>query len=271
MTSKKISEFALETKVRNDDIVLITTGLRTGETPATKTISASLLKMSEGAAAASAYIMSLEPVHYWPLELPWQSSVDEITGTKIVPSDNTALQTVITGPAKGAARNTVNLNGTMFFDTKINIGQLNDLTISFFIRPTAGAKHFMGPNVSPFTTGFTIFNGSSVGQNRCMVRINTAGGFIDVSGPDNSLPLNQASVLTWSFSTASGHILYRNGAVVATSANTTLYGAPIVDLLIAAAIHPPTNFTSGQMQDVAIWDKVLTSQEILNISNLILG
>jgi hypothetical protein len=272
MASKKISQLQRGSAVRPDDIIPFSTGLREGEAPSTKKISKTQLMMSEGAASLYDTILELGAIHYWPMSLPFLGSGDEVSKTKYLSTPGLFNKPIVSGIVAGAYKDTIAFDGVSYIDTGVRLNSMANLSVTFTVRPTSGARHLVGCTNPAATSGFFIFNGVSSDQNAPLVRVYTGSGQIDLVPPTNSLPLNNSSNVTWTFNSTTGHVIYVNGVQVFTSTNTAQFIAPSVDFIIGGGLNPPPNWaTIGILQDVAIFNRVLSPSEVLELSNAVLG
>jgi hypothetical protein len=269
MSEIKISELPLAEKVRSDDVFVVSTGLRTGEEPETKKITRAIANMSEGAGAVYSKILSLEPIHYWPMELPFFGAIDEITGdvAAITPDTRThALQ----GPSvSGATRNLVRFDGSLHHVTSQQISISSDITCVSVIRNIANSLRIFGCSSSNEFQGWRLSVPSAGGL---VFRVGTGSGFVNITTSSAIAPLLKALVVVWTFDTTDGHKIYVNNVLAATSANVTPISPSTVPFELGHGIAGTVSAQyNGTMQDVAIFDKVLTPTEILELSNMILG
>lgn len=272
MTSKKISEFAQETKVRNDDIVLITTGLRTGETPATKIVTKQQLNTSEGAGRVFDAIIGAAPNNYWPMQAPYIEIFDVITGTKAT-AKNFEGDILRGGILEKYARSCHIFGATKSIETNIDSSHLvENKTVAFIFRNSSSVlQRVLGcSNGTTLNEGWDIaLNDPSAGQ-ISFRHFNNSSAFVRISG---AFTLNTTDLWVWTFNGITGHNIYKNGVLVITSSNTTPVSFIGTEFAIGSSgSGGATNFPYlGFVQDVALWDRDLTSSEVLSLSNEIMG
>jgi len=266
MTDKKISEFPLTGSAREKDFVPI---VSTASGLETKRILTATLKMSEGAAEATSAILALEPIHYWPCELPHQGMRDVVSGQKATAiGENFATPAI--SPFNGARRININSAGGVYVDTGVQFLATPQMTIIFCVHPTANAKHFFGNLNAAITNGFLISNGNSF-QNQIAVQSFNNGVETALLASNGSMPLNENTVVAWTYNSATGHRLFANGTQVFTSANTNIFGNGNTNMQIRRGGNQTNWITFGMVHDCAIFDKVLSDAEILNVANLLRG
>jgi hypothetical protein len=269
MTSKKISELAKADFSRGDDLIPVSTGLNAGETPSTKKMSKALFSMSEGAGKVYSKILSLEPIHYWPMELPFFGAIDEITGDVATITPDTRSHALQGPSVSGATRNLVRFDGTIHHVTSQQISISSDITCVSVIRSVANGLRIFGCSSSNDFQGWRLFVSSAGGL---VFRVGTGSGFVDIATSSAIAPLLKSLVVVWTFDTTDGHKIYVNNVLAATSANVTPISPSTLPFQLGHGIAGTVSAQyNGTMQDVAIFDKVLTPTEILELSNMILG
>jgi hypothetical protein len=270
MIEKKISELPSAASVRSDDVLPIVTGLRDSETPTTQQVSKSRLLMTEGAAAATDYIMSLEPIHYWTMDgnLPL---LDEVTGNyaaKTTAEPNSLVASVFLG----SQRITELVSNNVRVNTATPIFNLTgSFTFVFAIRNTSQNINLMGNRSSANNSGVAF----AIGSNGEMFFNRWSGGSnISLQTPNNNFLANTLSAAAGVFDIEQGMKIYRNGVEIASNSlvTPTTNGEfePIVFYMAGLSTNIGNHFR-GIMQDVAIFDKALTPTEVANISTAILG
>jgi hypothetical protein len=269
MTEKKISELAKADYARDDDIIIASTGLRDAETPATKKIFKKTFNMTEGGARVYSMIMDSEPIHYWVMEQPVHGILDEISGDRASLQPSTGI-TLVGGLVNGATRLVSQFPGTFYYDTGQVINLTTDITVMVLLRMTAAPLRPFGCNSANDFQGFGCFRGAS--PTTLTIRMGTGSGSIDITAPAADFPTLTPCVFVWTFTEDSGHVIYSNGQIAATSSNVTPMAPSTVPFQIGhRGAMTLTARYQGQQQDFAIWDRVLTTQEIEDISNAILG
>jgi hypothetical protein len=230
--------------------------------------------MSEGAGAATDYIMSLEPIHYWTMDgRDWVR--DEVTGTQATKSPATAQKAISEPAFRGASRANATAAGDhqLLTNTVWNTDQPPNFSIIFSWRGPLLAntfQRFMGNFNAAQNLGFGILR---------IDNTNNTLRFAFGASPSNIaldtsfiFPTNTPATVAWTFDVAVGHKIYANGSEILSSANTDSIKVSGVDTRFFNTGAPALSAAfQGQMQDVAIFEKTLTPTEVANISTAILG
>jgi hypothetical protein len=269
MTEKKISELIQGSEVRGNDMVPYATGLELGETPATLKAPRAIWNMTASGAAAYNTIMDTSPIHYWPMGIG-ELDMDVVTG--VGGKRNTlALNSFVAPFIAGAQRVVESVAANTEIDTLQNMqGLTGSFSIAFMINNTINNCRIVGNLNSGFTNGFSAAIG---GFNQLVfVRI-TDSGAVSLASANNIFSANTFSHVVLVFDSTIGMLMYRNGALIANNAETdaTLQGANTFRLYTRGDFSDSINLYRGRMQDVVIWNRALTAQEIEDISNAILG
>jgi hypothetical protein len=269
MTDKKISELPNVDFVRADDEILVTTGLRVGETPTTKKIAVGKSRLvGEQRNNAEQAIMQTNPKHYWPVDAFVNSSLEVVTQTlgAITPKYQPAPAYFGERPLKNFVPESPIGTGNT-----IEWGERFSLVLAF--RAIASARGICG-NLNADTP---IRTGAGVGvnnlSNNFYARIYVDAGTLFAINVPGFTNLN-FWVVAWTFDVDEGHKFYRNGDLVLSNADKRLARENTTEFFILGHEQPKlsgsTGYT-GDLQDVAFWDRTLTAQEVLDISTAILG
>jgi hypothetical protein len=211
---------------------------------------------------------------YWPL--------DENVGTTTTDASGNGSNGSITGPVTwttGRVGSALNFNGT---DGVVNAGtnpaiaNLPAITVSAWIRPTGTGETGYGRilqkgNGTTSAVGFWLNLTSNSGVqfssyfSSASVQRTTTGSNINLTG------VWQHVVATWDGTTSGGGIhIYRNGVELAYAATVNGTGSRVDDsasILWIGNNNSGARTFAGTLDDIRIYNRVLTSQEITDLYN----
>jgi hypothetical protein len=267
----KVSELPLASTIRNDDELVINTGLRSGETPETKRVPARIFKNSQLSNAYAAVIES-DPLHYFPIDPRRDVKFDEVAQAgQINPLKHSTSFGFYGDRVVFVA---AGFNNSFLTDAVVTVGDQISVVVPYLTNSN-GIQGSCG-NLDTRTgfrqgVGFGV-NTPAFGRN--YVRYyNEAQSFVTLSAPGNTT--GAPHVFVWTFNTTDGHKFYLDGDFIGDDSRTENIRESVGNFRIGheQVTNSGLNTTgwTGPIWDIAIYDRVLTPTEIQDISDAILG
>lgn len=194
-------------------------------------------------------------------------TMDNISGSTLVDEAGN-----YDGTITGAVTATGNDGDALYFDgtndyvliNGIGLGMGSNFTIVHIIKYVAvpsAVEYYIALNADgqPVNNGFGVASNTTSGI-RIVGRTTATGSFTTfATGTHPSAGSFLSQIVTQS--STSGKVLYVNGSTVASSGTTGI--TTLRDMLIAANVPPgtPTNYANITMDDIYVYDRVLTSDE----------
>ena len=192
---------------------------------------------------------------------PFSGNANDASGNN---NNGTVTGATLTTDRFGNANSAYSFNGSSFIDlgniAGVGYSTTQDITMSFWINEGAsGTVISKYTNLDAANSNFFISKATSTAQ--------LAGN------GTNSLTANNLTDYRWAnyvFIAASGSnksFLYRNGVLVATGTLYTNATLSATKIMLGKLMGSPSNFFTGKIDDVFIYNRALTASEVSQLSN----
>jgi hypothetical protein len=263
MSEIKISELPAAISVKESDSIPI---VSEGET---KRANKRAFNLTEKTAAFEKMMLDLGPSHYWPMDANILTVVDIVNDVVAGVIPARAVPALAHPIALGVERFGKSVTVNMEYDTQTLVSDLSKFTLCFLMRGIGTGLRIMGNHGANDLEGLAIFTNSNNGVN---VILGDGVTSVRLDSPNNVVPNNETFFVVWSFDSDSGHLAYVNGSEVFSSTNTIIpSNSPFTWRIYNRGNRAQSFMFRGVMHDAAIFKKVLTPQEIGDLTDAILG